>query len=805
MSNITEWIKYELYPSLYDHIDQALPEFQFKRKGENWISSNKLKITGETGDSKGKVYIWVNAPFYIKDFTREPESKSIIDYIIDKEGKSFIEAVDYLAKIAGLQLPTDPNFNPAKYQERKDKEILLEQCNDYFKHCLQTSTTANQTKEYLASRGYTEQDIEAMDLGYIPSQEKLYGYLKNRGYSQENIDKAINLKRDTRIGSSHSLTIPYRSGGTIKGFKFRTTGDTTPKYLNSYGLPKGESLFNLKGIRGDKDLIIVEGELDSLHATAKGLDNVVALAGSSLTEKQVKDAIRRGAGSFTICLDREPGKESKTVSTVYNVIRVIQKENVNRVYIATLPDLGNGKTDPDRLVKEKGIEALKEVIDQAQPYYKYLLLGTIEKYPDPMTEKDIESLIGELLGFAVDIEDPIDRDRYKTLFIESYARGLGIGPEAIDETIKKLDQEKEKSQQDRRLRDLYIQGTDLQNQGKVFEALELVLNGVKEIKKTSNASEYDSLLIPAKESEIKERLASREDSLSSGYMIDKEELLLPSGAISIIASPTSHGKTSFLINTALNLAENYPAKEIYLFSYEEDQDTIILNAFNTFINDEIDRYNNRRALKNYYRTGDNKYISHSLIESGMFEQKRNDFFKELIETRRLNITYGSYNSEELIGAINYLYKNANPGAVLIDYVQLLNLPAGKYKTNSRQEELKEVCLALKDLAVETGLPIILGSQFNRKVTSPLKLHSTKLGEAGDIERVANVILGLWNGSFKAIDTNAEEDKAIGEILQKDTLYAEILKNRGGKVGPHCLLDFNGNTGKIKNREKRNVF
>ncbi len=794
MSNITDWIKYELYPTLYDHIDRALPEFQFKRRGKNWISSNRLKITGETGDSAGKVYVWENAPGYIKDFTRE--TKSIIDYIMEREGKKFMEAVELLAGMAGLQPPPDPSFNPARYQEKKDRELLLEQSNDYFKHCLQTPTTAKQTKEYLASRGYTEQDIEAMDLGYIPSQEKLYGYLKNRGYSQENIEKALGLNRDTRIGSSHSLTIPYRSGGTIRGFKFRTTGDTTPKYLNSYGLPKGESLFNLKGIRGDKDLIIVEGELDSLHATAKGLDNVVALAGSSLTEKQVKDAIRRGAGSFTICLDREPGKESKTVSTVYNVIRVIQKENVNRVYIAELPDLGGGKTDPDRLVKEKGIKALEEIVKRAVPYYKYLLLGTIEKYPEPMTDKELDKLLGDIVGIAVDIEDPIDRDRYKSLFIEGYAKGLGIGPEALDEAIENISRSKDRDKQDRKLRELYIEASRLQDEGKIPEAVELIKSGVIEIKQIGSSVEYGSLLIPAKESEIRERLANREDSLHSGYKIGSEELLLPSGAVSIVASPTSHGKTSFLINLALNIAEEYPAKEVYLFSYEEDRETVILNALNTFINDELDRYNNRRALKNYYRTGDGKYIS---MEPGIFDSKRNDFFNNLLETGRLNINYSLYNSDELINAIRYLHRYANPGAVLIDYIQLLNLPPGKYKTYSRQEELKEVCLSLKDLAVETGLPIILGSQFNREVTSPLKLHSTKLGEAGDIERVANVILGLWNGNFKAIDTASQaESKRAEDMLKKETLYAEILKNRGGRVGDNCFLSFCGNTGKIKN-------
>ena len=53
---------------------------------------------------------------------------------------------------------------------------------------------------------------------------------------------------------------------------------------------------------------------------------------------------------------------------------------------------------------------------------------------------------------------------------------------------------------------------------------------------------------------------------------------------------------------------------------------------------------------------------------------------------------------------------------------------------------------LKDVSVNTGLPIVLGSQFNRTVTNHLELVNTNLGEAGDIERGANLILAIWNNN-----------------------------------------------------------
>jgi replicative DNA helicase len=259
-------------------------------------------------------------------------------------------------------------------------------------------------------------------------------------------------------------------------------------------------------------------------------------------------------------------------------------------------------------------------------------------------------------------------------------------------------------------------------------------------------------MIPIKEEELKERLAKKPESLNSGFTIGGEPLLLPSGAISILAGPTSHGKTTFLINLALNVALAYPDKETYLFSYEEDSDSILINALNAYLDTPLSG-NNRTTLRNNFTGGNNRTI-----------EGKDKFFKELIDTRRLNIHYTNYNSETLIDAIRYLHKHAKPSAIFIDYIQLLNLPQGKYKTYSRQEEIKEICIALKDVAVETGLPIILGAQFNREVTNLARIHATKIGEAGDIERIANLIVAFWNNNFKTLATD-NEIKEINNSLK----------------------------------------
>jgi DNA primase catalytic core len=802
MSNITDWIKYELYPTLFESIDTALPEHNFKHYSGGWRSKTYLDGSPHK-DRADKTVVSNKAPGYILE--NGGETLSLVDYVIKRDRVEFIQAVKTLADVVGLQLPKG-EFNQESYQRYKDQATLLEDCNSYFIYCLENSIGADGVRAYLSSRGYSDEDINTMELGYIPDQVKLFKYLLGKRYSQSLIDEVVKLNKG--IGSTHRLTIPYRSGGSVKGFKFRTTGDATPKYLNSTGLDRLGGFFNLSGIKGDKDVVIVEGELDSLSATARGVENVVATGGSSIASDQVKDAIKRGAKSFTLCLDTEPGKEEETAKRITSAIEVILGVGVNRVYIVTLPDLGGGKTDPDRLIKESGVEAFKEALRGALPYYEYKLQETLNKYGKieedrGLQPKDIDSLLDEVVKTASQIPDATDRDRYKKLFTSLEAiKGLGISEESLSITVDRLTSTRDKEAQAKEFKKLLSEATQLQDRGETDKALELLDSKVKEVKLKDKATEFSSLMIPIKENELKERQTNKPESLNSGYTIGGEPLLLPSGAISVLTAPTSHGKTTFLINMALNVAQSNPDTETYLFSYEEDGDSILINTLNTYLDEEISS-NNRRTLKNYFTTGSTKYIKSQ--SKDYFTSTKDKFFREIIETRRLNIHYSSYNSDTIIEAIRYLYKHAKPGAIFIDYIQLLNLPEGKYKTYSRQEEIKQICIALKDVAVETGLPIILGAQFNRDVVNQLRLHATKIGEAGDIERIANLIVGFWNNNFKPLATDGELNEINNKGVAQDTLYTTILKNRGGKVGLEEILSFNGNTGKIKNISSSSLF
>jgi replicative DNA helicase len=472
------------------------------------------------------------------------------------------------------------------------------------------------------------------------------------------------------------------------------------------------------------------------------------------------------------------------------------------------------QTNKKIYIKEGDIE-IREYRYQLQAIFKKY--GTIQERSGTLTDRDKDNLLDEVVIISTKLQ-PIDKDIFLKEFIDlEPIKELGIKEESLTITVDRLTTNRDKEAQAKEFKKLLLEATALQDKGEINKALELLDNKVKEVKLQDKTTEFSSLLIPTSEARIKEEEANLPDSLNTGYKIAGEELLLPAGAITVCVAPTNHGKTVFLINTALNVAERYPDKKFIFFTYEERDTTILQYFLNTYIDLNLNSSDkgNRRLLKEYFKTGSTQFIAGKNIK--YFESKKEEFFKTYIETGRILVKYVDYNSQDLKTAIEYIKKEATDiGGVFIDYFQLLNL-SGEIKRaeriNSRQEELKQICIDLKNTAINTGLPLFLAAQFNRDATNLMRLHPTSIGEAGDIERIVNTLIGLWNmdKKIKLTDINKNETEEINKKIATKRLqgegaknmYLEILKSRDLPTGAFDFLDFNGNTGKIKNREVEN--
>lgn len=795
MSNITDWIKTELYPTLYESIDTALPEHDFKKHGKGWRSKTYLDSSSHK-NRVDKTIITKQAPGYILE--QGGETLSLVDYIMRRDNLEFIPAVETLAKAVGLQLPIgDKDFTT--YQRDKEQITLLESCNSYFTYCLENSKGADEVRAYLSSRGYSDEDVKAMELGYIPDQDKLIKYLLSKEYSQTLIDEVVKL--NIGIGSTHKLTIPYRSGGSIKGFKFRTVGEATPKYLNSTGLDRLGGFFNLLGIKGDKDLVIVEGELDSLSATARGVENIVATGGSSISSDQVKDAIKRGAKSFSLCLDTEPGKEEETAKRVTSAIEVILVEGVNRVYIVTLPDLGGGKTDPDRLIKESGVEAFKEAIRGALPYYEYYLQELLNKYAKIEDEvglqpKDIDRLLDEVIELSYKIPEPTDKDRFKKLFTSLEAiKELGITEESLSITVDRLTSSKVKEAQAKELKKVLSEATQLQDKGEIKKALEIL--DIK-LKDTKLKGAIDLLPPPMNFNSLLDEIATLPPAYKTGYSSLDKFIGFTPGAITLIAGRPSHGKTTFMFNLLLEMSKLYKDESFYFFTYEEPVKNISVKLLNRLVATDLSQY--YREIKDLSKPTNyeflKSYIKARRTDIDFIEEGKKQL-QELIDSQRIRLIDKNYSVEELYNLISYINKKERIGGVFIDYIQRMRTDR---RTQDKRTEIAHISDQVLQIAKDTGLPLILGAQLNRDAKAKPTLENLK--EAGNLEEDANTVLSIYN------ESREKDETAEGETLKgarEVELEIKALKNREGEVNQTATLIFDKYTGVIKDSSSKETY
>ena len=141
-------------------MDTVLPEFKFRKSGGNWVSSNKLRLSGVEGSNVGSVCVYSDRPYFIQDFSSG--GKAITNYIQETgKANSWIEAIKCLSTQVGLEVPSR-ELSKNEIERSNESELkakLYEAANDFFIENLQSpvseiakSKEANTVREYLFMR-----------------------------------------------------------------------------------------------------------------------------------------------------------------------------------------------------------------------------------------------------------------------------------------------------------------------------------------------------------------------------------------------------------------------------------------------------------------------------------------------------------------------------------------------------------------------------------------------------------------------------------------------------------------------------
>lgn len=358
----------------------------------------------------------------------------IFTFVMKREGWEFREALEYLARRAGVELqPTSPE--QAGRAESTDRlRQALAAAATYYHHLLRNAAEAAHARDYLARRGLNAETIERFQLGYaLEARDALRNYLTDKGFPIEELIEAGLLSRH-EDGSvldrfRGRLIIPIRDvQGRVIGFGARALGDAQPKYLNSPQTPlfdKSATLFALdlarRAIREANEAVIVEGYMDAMQAHQAGFTNVVAQMGTALTEAQLR-LLKRYTRRFVLALDPDLAGTSATLRAL-NVAR----ETLDRTWQPVFDPRGlvrfEGRLqadiralrlpqgqDPDDLIRADPA-AWAALVKAAKPIVDYVIevVTAGRDLNDPKVKREVAEQIMPLIS---DVANPVERDAY---------------------------------------------------------------------------------------------------------------------------------------------------------------------------------------------------------------------------------------------------------------------------------------------------------------------------------------------------------------------------------------------------------
>lgn len=332
---------------------------------------------------------------------------NVFSFVEQFEHVSFPEAVKIVAEKIGFNLSKSINVG-AVDKFKKEHEIIDLACM-FYQNNLNTSSGV-EAKKYLLERKIDDRIINEFKIGLsLDSKDDLCKLLVKKGYNVkqlENIGLVSIINDKVYDFFNGRITFPIEDiNGHIVAFSsriYRGEKDVS-KYINTKETPlyiKGNNLFNYYKARGpskkEKKLIIVEGQMDAIRVYSSGIENVVALGGTALTQNQI-ELIKKLNSKVILCLDGDKAGEDATIING----ELLTKANID-VQVVRLADY----KDPDEYIINKGIDAFKENIKNPIDFIDF----KIKKEKDSVNfdnSEELASYINKIIIDVNNIKDPI--------------------------------------------------------------------------------------------------------------------------------------------------------------------------------------------------------------------------------------------------------------------------------------------------------------------------------------------------------------------------------------------------------------
>ncbi len=362
---------------------------------------------------------------------------NVFSFLMKHKQYTFPEAVELLAKKTGVRLPPrGGKTTDTKALEFQEKLYTLHKETAYhFHHYLMGSQEGQVAREYLKKRGLDENVIKGFLLGYAPpGWDRLRR--KFSEYSDEVLLAAgLVIQREKGGGYydrfRHRLMIPICDDkGRVIAFGGRALGEEEPKYLNSPEtllFSKRNTLFGLhlskEEIRREGYAILVEGYFDFITPFSRGIKNLVATLGTSLTAEHLR-LLRPYTQKVYLVFDPDVAG----VKAVQRTLDLFLSSDI-RASVVSLP----GGRDPDVAVRELGVEGFRDCLKGAKPLVDFVIDQIVVRWDITILDNQI-ACVNEILPILSKISHEVERTEYLKLA----ASKIQISDQALLEELKKI-------------------------------------------------------------------------------------------------------------------------------------------------------------------------------------------------------------------------------------------------------------------------------------------------------------------------------------------------------------------------------
>ncbi len=359
----------------------------------------------------------------------------VINFIMEIENLSFPEAVEFLAKRAGMPIPEEENDRESR---KRSRMLSLNRDAARFFYAQLSTPQGGAARDYMAKRRIGPATAKNFGIGFAPDTwDSLEKAMREKGYTDFELFDAGLVRKGNKGGYydtfRNRLMFPVIDvRGNVIGFSGRILGDGEPKYMNSpetLVFNKSRNLFALNLAKKSKSgyIILSEGNIDVVSLHQAGFDSAVASLGTSLTPEQAR-LLSRYTNQVIIAYDND----GAGIKAAQRAIGILEKLDL-KVKVLRM----SGAKDPDEFIKLKGADAFRNLLESSENQIDYRLRSVTDKYDLSVDEQKVEFL-KEASDLVARLPGSVERQVYAMRVASMSGVSADVVTKEVERRRKKL-------------------------------------------------------------------------------------------------------------------------------------------------------------------------------------------------------------------------------------------------------------------------------------------------------------------------------------------------------------------------------